>query len=268
VHGRCFDDLTDPEAARERRGPKRRAALAFSLVELLVVIGIVALLISILLPSLTKARRQAKVVQCASNLHQIATAFSAYLIESRGTVFWRGTEENPDLNTAGMEWYTYGGREEGNANTEWQAGIFNRIKPRPLNAFAGNKRELFHCPADDETSWWTFGTSHFEWVGNSYNFNCIGDPQPEDPGERNRGMVGKKFSTAVRDPSRTILFLDAGLIYPGVWHRHNKGNICFADTHVSFLSRPTVMSSFDPSSGSIAFPGPHPPASPDYIWGD
>jgi prepilin-type processing-associated H-X9-DG protein/prepilin-type N-terminal cleavage/methylation domain-containing protein len=68
------------------RHPQRRAA--FTLVELLVVIGIIAILISVLLPALSKARQRAQTVSCASNLRQIFQACRNYSVEYKDSCPW------------------------------------------------------------------------------------------------------------------------------------------------------------------------------------
>jgi prepilin-type N-terminal cleavage/methylation domain-containing protein/prepilin-type processing-associated H-X9-DG protein len=98
-----------------------RSRQAFTLVELLVVIGIIALLISILLPALSRARDQGNIVKCASNIKNLTNALLMYANDYKG---------NFPPNFSGGEWF--------------HAARIGRYLPRKVISNSAN-------PADNES---------------------------------------------------------------------------------------------------------------------
>ena len=82
---------TELPAMRNRKG------LGFTLIELLVVIAIIALLVTLLVPALQAAKRQARVVLCTTNLRSYATGMTTYSAEDDKNEYPQNTSPNPGL---------------------------------------------------------------------------------------------------------------------------------------------------------------------------
>jgi prepilin-type processing-associated H-X9-DG protein/prepilin-type N-terminal cleavage/methylation domain-containing protein len=94
--------MRDGQPSRSNRAWPGRRVRAFTLVELLVVIGIIALLIAILLPALRKARVSAQTAACLSNLRQIGIAYNIYANENNGWLPSAGPNRDFRLSPNGI----------------------------------------------------------------------------------------------------------------------------------------------------------------------
>src|SRR5436190_243905 len=94
---------------------RRRTKHAFTLVELLVVIGIIALLISALLPTLNKARQAGNLVDCQARLQQMGQALNIYTAQNQARLPWGGVMNDKAL----APWIDGNVPNPGNKETFW-----------------------------------------------------------------------------------------------------------------------------------------------------
>ena len=199
-----------------------RRALAFTLIELLVVIAIIAILASLLLPALAKAKEKAKSIECLSNVKQWGYAFWMYGDDNEDYCPYEGRQGDPiddpgPPNPANdVAWY--------NTTPEYASG------PALTNLYAAGHiplpgvKSLFTCPSVRKMPSYTVTKSDPYFM---YGFNNRMDPNGD--AQFRRSQCGK--------PSDTITFTEntEGKFPSASWQtpaRHSlRANLGFADGH-------------------------------------
>ncbi len=113
---------------------RRRQTRAFTLIEVLVVVAIIGLLVSILLPSLHRAREQGRTLVCQTNVRQLTMAFLSYSTQAQGLL--PGCSEDP-----GADWLGGANTQQGHTGRQPEDGVIYK--------HLGNQKNVYACPADD-----------------------------------------------------------------------------------------------------------------------
>ncbi len=241
--------LIKPSLDVDRIGtPEMRAAAAFTLVELLVVIGIISILIAMLLPALNKAREAAKKVQCASNLRQIGQGLQMYGQSNNQWLPIRyGPAPNADLPIFSAGIYAQ--------NTGLGLLLPHSISSSHSGVAYFNSADVMFCP--DDNVYRPYRTQNgyglFEDRSVSYYYYFC----PAD-GRLSSGITSssKLYVRIARwrygqhypsggSAAHTAIASDQGYYvaepYPlGAWYHPDGTNVLYLDGHVKFLPRDSI----------------------------
>jgi prepilin-type N-terminal cleavage/methylation domain-containing protein/prepilin-type processing-associated H-X9-DG protein len=253
---------TRPQLLNQVKGIREifmRKAKAFTLVELLVVISIIALLLAILMPSLNKAREQGKKIVCGHGLKMLGTASLLYAAEWNGctvpyVITNSRTEADDRYKLYGEYWFQNSSFRKYMAYDSKK----NKVQSGLLDETLDKK---FGCPSDARTEDEYFKNSQMQ-IKLSFAYNVTG-LVIEGPGSWGypAGEVGFKYN-GVKQPSTKFFFMDglnmgahelaanyytywnhyrnkANLDYMcGPAYRHNEGmQISFFDAHVEYRKK-------------------------------
>lgn len=220
--------------------PARRAA--FTLIELLTVIAIIAILASMLLPSLSRAREMARRTSCASNLHQLGLGALQYVQDYDERLPLAGVG-NDGANTSGWVYYSvYGSGTTDPVFDASKGSLYPYIK----------SKQVFVCPND------TNGQN----FGNSYAINSCALIS----GTAASGLVGSKSDAAFEESSKWMLFseekyfkdtTDDGFQLININNfsdRHTDGSvIAFMDGHTKWMRRDKIIADSYQTGGIAPF---------------
>ena len=204
----------------------------FTLIELLVVIATMAVLISLLLPALSKARLKTKVGVCLSQSRQIGTAALVYATENNGR--FPVYQNDAGLND-GFRWVGKGGT----ASPEVTRGGFEEVEKRALNKYLGytsndSETPLALCPLKDNMQGGTLNQE--EHLGTSYTGAVRWDY--DDLGENTISQIQNSSTMAMVLTFAAFHRIKYGTHYKATWNHSDVGRypITFVDGHTSHLT--------------------------------